>query len=117
MSDMLSIMFSLSLILIRMKRFSLSGCFVCPEMRLEQHAGVLAFLLHFLLSVKERHLSTRYNGVCILWLTHQRNPSCTKGSTQALTLSPYSCRAKLLVLLSQNVTMPVAVTQTEDLQV
>lgn len=30
---------------------------------------------------------------------------------------PYSCRAKLLVLLLQNVTMPVAVTQTEDLQV
>ncbi len=31
--------------------------------------------------------STRWNGVCVIWLTHQRNPSCKKGSTQTPTLT------------------------------
>lgn len=68
MSDVLSIMFSLSLILIRMKRFSLSGCFVCPEMRLEQHAGVLAYKSLFIAFSAQCERKTSFHQ--IKWCLH-----------------------------------------------
>lgn len=54
---------------------------------------------------------TRWKGVCVIWLTHQRNPSCKKREQPSPHPNPYSCRVKPLVpLQQQHVTMPVAVT-------